>query len=80
MTSYLKSMRILTILAALTSGSAAFASDATATSEARSPGQGAEAKQRTGAEKGAIKEQGHAGHAKCVCAGLQAPLVPDYGG
>lgn len=80
MTSYLKSMRILTVLAALTAGPAALASGATATSEPRSPGKGAEAKQAAGLEKGASKEHGHAEHASCVCAGLQAPPVPDYGG
>jgi hypothetical protein len=79
MTSYWKSMRSLIVLAAFTAGPA-FASDP-APSEAGSRGPTVEVKQAADTKKGApTKEQSQAEHAGCVCVGLQAPLVPDYGG
>lgn len=80
MTNHRSSMRILTVLAVLTAGTAAFASGATAATEGGSRGQAAETKQATAPKKGAPENLGHAEPANCVCAGLQAPLVPDHGG
>lgn len=80
MTNHRNSKRIFTVLTALILSGPALASDTTAASESGSRGQAAEVKQAAGTKKGATKEQGHAEHANCVCVGLQAPLVPDYGG
>lgn len=77
MTNHRSWIRIFTALAAMALSAPAFASDTTAT-DPGSRGQAVEVKQAAGTRKGA--EQGHAEHASCVCAGLQAPLVPDHGG
>lgn len=79
MTNHRNSIRIFTVLTALALSAPAFASDAT-TGETGARGQAAEVKPAAGTKKGATKEQGHTEHATCVCVGLQAPLVPDYGG
>ncbi len=78
MTSHWKFMRILAVLAAFTAGTA-FASDP-APGEAGSRGQTDAVKQAADTNNGTTKEQGHTEHGGCVCVGLQAPLVPDYGG